>query len=121
MSGLSIKAIFVSGLIGLAGVFSAGASAQAATPVVSLAMSGPTAGEPVVQVNHRHGHYNRPQHRPNHRNVCSPRDARSQASRMGIRQARVHSNRMTVRVSGYRHGRPASVVFRNTRGCPILR
>ncbi|MBX8799214.1 antifreeze protein [Pseudochrobactrum asaccharolyticum] len=120
MSGFSMKAAVVSGLIGLAGVFSAGASAQAATPMVSVAVSGTSAGVPVVQVNHRHGHYNRPQYRPN-RYACSPRDAASKASRMGIRGTRVHSNRSTIRVSGYRHGRPASVLFGKARGCPILR
>lgn len=123
MSGFSMKAAIVSGLIGLAGVFSAGASVQAATPMVSVAVSSTSAGAPVVQVvqvNHRHGHYNRPQYRPN-RYACSPRDAAAKASRMGIRGTRVHSNRSTIRVSGYRHGRPASVLFGKARGCPILR
>lgn len=121
MSGFSMKAAIVSGLIGLAGVFSAGASAQAATPVVSLAVSGTSAGAPVVQVNHRYGHYNnRPQYHQN-RYACSPRDAASKASRMGIRGTRIHSTRSTIRVSGYRHGRPVSVLFGKARGCPILR
>ncbi|MBX8811628.1 antifreeze protein [Pseudochrobactrum algeriensis] len=121
MSGFSMKAAIVSGLIGLAGVFSAGASAQAASPAVSLAVSGvATTGARLVQVNHRHGHYNRPQYRPN-RYSCTPRNAVSKASRMGIRGMRVHSNRSTIRVSGYRHGRPVSVLFGKARGCPILR
>lgn len=121
MSGFSMKAAIVSGLIGLAGVFTAGASAQAAAPVVSIGVSGTAAGAPVVQINHRHGHYNnRPQYRPG-RYACSPRNAAFKASRMGIRGTRIHSNRSTIRVSGYRHGRPVSVLFGKARGCPILR
>ncbi len=122
MSGFSIKAAVVSGLIGLAGVFSAGASAQAAAPVVSFSVSGHSAGHgaPVVQVNHRHGHYNRPQYRQN-RYACTPREALSKASRMGLRNTRISSNRSTIRVSGFRHGRPASVLFGKSRGCPVLR
>lgn len=123
MSGFSIKAAVVSGLIGLACTFTAGASAQAASPVAAVAMSGQGSamGAPMMQVNHRNDHYNRPQYRPNNRFACSPREATSKASRMGIRSTRVSSNRNTIRVSGFRHGRPATVVFGKARGCPILR
>lgn len=124
MSGFSIKAAVVSGLLGLACAFTAGASAQAASPVATVAVGshGAAMGAPVMQVNHRQGHYNnRPQYRPNNRFSCSPRDAASKASRMGIRNTRVSSNRNTIRVSGFRHGRPVTVVFGQARGCPILR
>lgn len=124
MSGFSIKAVVVSGLIGLASTFAAGISAQAATPLASVAISGHGAaqGAPVMQVNHRHGHYNnRPHYRPNNRFACTPREANSKAARMGIRSTRVTTNRSTIRVSGFRHGRPTTVVFGKARGCPILR
>lgn len=122
MSGFSMKAAVVSGLIGLASVFAAGASAQAASPVViGVSSNGVTIGAPLMQVNHRNGHYNRPQYRPNNRYACSPRQAVTKASRMGVRNARVSSNRSTIRVSGFRHGRPTAVLFGKARGCPILR
>ncbi|ENR68082.1 hypothetical protein C032_01366 [Brucella abortus 63/294] len=43
------------------------------------------------------------------------------AHRMGIRNARVTYRGRTVTVRGFRHGRPTSVTFADTRGCPIIR
>jgi len=40
---------------------------------------------------------------------------------MGIRNARVAYRGKSVQVRGFRHGRPAGVVFANVRGCPIIR
>jgi hypothetical protein len=119
MSVFSVKAAVISGFIGLASVFAAGASAQAASPTVSASFT-TQHGSPVVNINHRNGHYDRHQHRPN-RYACSPRDASAKASRMGLRNTRVTSQRSTIRVSGYRHGRPAAVLFGKSRGCPVLR
>ncbi|WP_439272053.1 antifreeze protein [Pseudochrobactrum sp. HB0163] len=121
MSGFSFKALVISGFIGLAGVFSAGASAQA-SPAVSFSVSGYSAGNgtPVVQVNHRYGHYNRPHYRP-YRYSCTPHQALAKASRMGLRRSYMRSNRSTIRVTGYRYGRPVTLIFGKARGCPILR
>lgn len=129
MSGFSMKAIVVSGLIGLSAVLGA-VSAQAASPVSAATGAGVQQSaivSGVLQVNHRQGHYNRhqghynrPHYRPN-RFACSPREAMSKASRMGMRNTRIHSNRSTIRVTGLRHGRPVSVVFGKARGCPVLR
>lgn len=129
MSVFTVKAALVSGAIALASVFAVGTSAQAAPNVtLTVATGGVQYGAPVTQVNHRHGHYqgpsygHRPNYRPNHyRQACSPRDAASKASRMGLRNVRVSNNRSTIRASGFRHGRPAVVVFGKSRGCPILR
>lgn len=138
MSGFSFKAAIVTGLIGLTAVFASGANAQAASPVANSATNhGYSADASLMTVNHRQGHSERQHnmHRPNnmqrphnmnrpHNNnrfACSPREAASKASRMGIRNARVSTNRSTIRVSGIRHGRPTSVMFGKARGCPVLR
>lgn len=137
MSVFTVKAALVSGVIGLASVFAFGASVQAA-PVASHAVLSHGSSQSAMQINHRPGHNqgpsyghrpnqrpsygHRPNQRPNHyRQACSPRDAVSKASRMGLRNTRISSSRSTIRVSGLRHGRPASVVFGKSRGCPVLR
>lgn len=119
MSGFLLKAAVVSGIVGLVSVFAAGTPAQAA-PSVSVSFGTYSASADVVQINHRHGRYNRPHYRSN-RNACSPRRAAMKASRMGIRGTHIRNNRSTIRVSGYRHGRPASVLFAKARGCPVIR
>lgn len=120
MSGFSIKAVVVSGLVGLASVLAAGASAQAASPVVAGVISH-GASSPVAQVNHRPGHYSRPPVHHSNRHACTPRQAAARASRMGIRNTRTTTTRSTIRVSGFQHGRHVTVIFGKARGCPILR
>jgi len=118
MSAISLKSFVVTAAIGFAAVFTAGASANAASPSSVPAVS-TAAHSPVVNVDyHRNRHHARPARRGP---ACSVEGAKMKANRMGIRNARVVYRGKSVQVRGFRHGRPAGVVFANVRGCPIIR
>ncbi|KXF76771.1 hypothetical protein ATN84_12165 [Paramesorhizobium deserti] len=117
MSRISLKRIVLPAVIGLAAVFSAGASANAAPLAPAVSVTSGVQGH-VVQVDHRYGHRH---HRPVVRRACTPNQAARKAARMGIRNPRVVVRRDVVRVNGWRHGRPRSVLFARARGCPVLR
>ncbi|MBA8818787.1 antifreeze protein [Ochrobactrum sp. P6BS-III] len=118
MSAISLKSFAVTAALGLAAVFTVGASANAASPMTAPAVSTAAHGA-VVNVDYR----GRPHHgRPVYRGpACSVEAAKMKANRMGIRNARVVYRGKSVQVRGYRHGRPSGVVFANARGCPIIR
>jgi len=118
MSAISLKSFAVTAALGLAAVFTVGASANAASPMTVPAVSTAAHGA-VVNVDYR----SRPHHgRPVYRGpACSVEAAKMKANRMGIRNARVVYRGKSVQVRGYRHGRPGGVVFANARGCPIIR
>ena len=118
MSAISLKSFAVTAALGLAAVFTVGASANAASPMTAPAVSAEAHGA-VVNVDYR----GRPHHgRPVYRGpACSVEAAKMKANRMGIRNARVVYRGKSVQVRGYRHGRPSGVVFTNARGCPIIR
>ena len=118
MSALSFKSLVVTAAIGLAAVFSAGASANAASPSSAPAFS-TSAHSSLIKIDHRgNRHHGRPAYRGP---ACSVENAKMKAHRMGIRSARVASRGKSVQVRGIRHGRPTGVVFANARGCPIIR
>ncbi len=118
MSSISLKSFVVTAAIGFAAVFTAGASANAASPTSAPAMS-TAAHSPVVNIDYRG---NRHHARPSRRGpACSVEGAKMKAHRMGIRNARVVYRGKSVQVRGFRHGRPTGVVFANVRGCPIIR
>lgn len=114
MSALSFKSLVVTAALGVAAVFSAGASANAASPMTVPAVS-TGAHASVVNVDYRGRHQMR------RGPACSVEGAKMKANRMGIRNARVIYRGKSVQVRGFRHGRPAGVVFANVRGCPIIR
>lgn len=118
MSALSLKSFIVTAAIGLAVVFTAGASANAASPASAPSVSTAkySSGINIDYRGHRH------QAGPHHRGpACSVESAKMKAHRMGIRNARVIHRGKSVQVRGFRHGRPTGVVFANVRGCPIIR
>jgi hypothetical protein len=112
MSAISLKSFAVTAALGLAAVFTVGASANAASPMTAPAVSTAAHGA-VVNVDYRGPVYRGP--------ACSVEAAKMKANRMGIRNARVVYRGKSVQVRGYRHGRPSGVVFANARGCPIIR
>jgi len=116
MSRISLKRLVLPAVIGLAAVFSAGATANAAPLAPAVSVASGVQGH-VVQVDHRWGHHRRPVYR----RACTPNQAARKAARMGIRNPRVIVRRNVVRVNGWRHGRPRSVVFARAPGCPIIR
>ncbi len=117
MSAILLKSFVVTAALGVAAIFTTAASANAASPALTPAVSAP-ASSAIVNVDyrgHRHGH-------PIYRGrACSIQSAKMKANRMGIRNARVVYRGKSVQVRGFRHGRPAGVVFANVRGCPIIR
>lgn len=117
MSAISLKSFVVTAALGVATIFTAGASASAASPVATSAISA-SAHSAVVNVNHRGYRHDRPVYRGR---ACSVERAKMKANRMGIRKARVIYRGKSVQVRGFRRGRPAGVVFANARGCPIIR
>ncbi|MBB2971169.1 antifreeze protein [Mesorhizobium sp. RMAD-H1] len=118
MSRISLKRLVLPAVIGLAAAFSAGAPANAAPIAPAAAVASGIEGN-VVRVDHRWGH--RPHYRPVVRRACTANQAARKAARMGIRNPRVIVRRNVVRVNGWRHGRPRSVVFARSPGCPIIR
>lgn len=118
MSAMSFKSLVFSAAIGLAAVFSAGASANAASPSSAPAFAA-SEQSPVIKIDHRgNRHHGRPAYRGP---ACSAENAKMKAHRMGIRNARVAYHGKSVQVRGFRHGRPTGVVFANVRGCPVIR
>jgi len=118
MSAMSLKSFVVTAAIGFAAVFTAGASANAASPASVPAVS-TAAHSPVINIDYRgNRHHGRPAYRGP---ACSVEGAKMKAHRMGIRNARVVYRGKSVQVRGFRHGRPTGVVFANVRGCPIIR
>ncbi|MBC2885982.1 antifreeze protein [Ochrobactrum sp. CM-21-5] len=117
MSAISFKSIVVTAALGLAAVVTAGASANAASPVTVPAISTSAHGT-IVNVDYRGHRHSRPVYRGR---ACSVEGAKMKAHRMGIRNARVAYRGKSVQVRGFRHGRPTGVVFANRRGCPIIR
>lgn len=114
MSALSLKSLAVTAALGIAAVFSAGASANAASPMAVPAVS-TGAHASAIHVDYRGRHHMR------RGPACSVEGAKMKAHRMGIRNARVIYRGKSVQVRGWRHGRPTGVVFANMRGCPIIR
>ena len=117
MSAISLKSFAVTAALGVAAIFSTVASSSAASPVTTPAVN-MSQSSSVVNVDYRGRHHVRPVRRGP---ACSTAAARSRAGRMGIRNARIVYRGRTVQVRGFRHGRPAGVVFANARGCPIVR
>ncbi|MBV2143971.1 antifreeze protein [Falsochrobactrum sp. TDYN1] len=119
MSVISFKSFAVTAALGFAAVFSAGAApANAASPMAVPAIAS-ASHSLATNVDYRgRRHQARPKHR---RSACSVQSARSKASRMGIRNARVIHRSKSVQVRGFRHGRQTSVTFSDRRGCPIIR
>jgi hypothetical protein len=112
MASLSLKLLAVGAAISIGAILGAKTS-NAAPMVVELG----NASAPLVQVDYRYGHYRAP-YRPA---ACTPGQAASKASRMGIYNTRVDVNRNVVRVAGWRHGLRTAVVFARAPGCPIIR
>ncbi|MBB5702625.1 hypothetical protein FHS76_002509 [Ochrobactrum daejeonense] len=117
MSAISLKSFVVTAAVGVAAIFTMAASAGAASPVAAPAIS-TSVHSAVVNVDYRSYRHGRPVYRGR---ACSVERAKMKANRMGIRKARVVYRGKSVRVRGFRHGRPAGVVFANARGCPIIR
>jgi hypothetical protein len=117
MSAISLKSFVVTAALGVAAIFTTAASASAASPIVAPAISTP-ASSAIVNVDYRDYRHGRPVYRSP---ACSVEGAKMKANRMGIRNARVVYRVKSVQVRGFRHGRPAGVVFANVRGCPIIR
>lgn len=118
MSITPLKSLIITFALGCAVALGSGATANAAVPVLT---AGKTIGNQSVltQVDYR-GH--REHMRKKHRGpACSVKNARSKASRMGIRNARVIQRGKTVQVRGFHRGRSVSVTFANRRGCPTIR
>lgn len=118
MSIIPIKSLIITVALGCAVALSSGATANAA---VSASPAGKGIGNQslLTQVDNRgHRHHIRKKHRGP---ACSVKNARSKASRMGIRNARVIQRGRSVQVRGFRHGRSVSVTFANRRGCPTIR
>lgn len=117
MSAISLKSLVVTAALGVAAIFTTAATASAASPVAVPAVS-TSAGSAIVNVDYRGHRHGRPVYRGP---ACSVEGAKMKANRMGIRNARVVYRGKSVQVRGFRHGRPAGVVFANVRGCPIIR
>ena len=117
MSAISLKSFAVTAALGVAAIFATAASSNAASPVVTPAVS-TAASSAIVNVAYRGHRHGRTVYRGR---ACSIQGAKIKAGRMGIRKARVVYRGKLVNVRGFRHGRPARVVFANARGCPIIR
>jgi hypothetical protein len=117
MASLSLKLLAVGAAISIGAIL--GANTSFATPVAAapMAVELGTTTAPLVQVDYRYGHY-RPPYRPA---ACTPGQAVSKASRLGIRNPRVSANRNVVRVAGWKRGLHTAVVFARAPGCPIIR
>ena len=114
MASLSLKLLAVGAAISIGAILGANTSFAApalASPIVVQNRNATSL--PLIDVQYRYGH------RPYR--VCTPGQAASKASRMGIRNARVVVNRNVVRVSGWKRGLRTAVVFGRAPGCPIIR
>jgi hypothetical protein len=117
MASLSLKLLAVGAAISIGAILGANTSNAAPVAAAPMVVEFGNTSAPVVQIDHRYGHY-RPPYRPV---VCTPRQAASKASRMGIRNPRVVVNRNVVRVAGWRRGLRTAVVFARAPGCPFIR
>lgn len=113
MSVISVKSMIVSAAMGLAAVFSAGVSANAAPANMSPGFQSGS-GYAVTQVDSRNS-------RHRYAPACTTNQAAARAARMGYRNTRVFHRGDRLVVRGTRHGRPATVVFSARPGCPIIR
>ncbi|MEK1850774.1 MAG: antifreeze protein [Phyllobacterium sp.] len=117
MASLSLKLLAVGAAISIGAILGANTSNAAPLAASPAVVELGAASAPLVQVDYRYGHY-RPPYRPA---ACTPGQAASKASRMGIRDPRVSENRNVVRVSGWKRGLRTAVVFARAPGCPIIR
>jgi hypothetical protein len=117
MASLSLKLLAVGAAISIGAILGANTSNAALLAAAPMAVEYSSTSAPVVQVDHRYGHY-RPPYRPA---VCTPRQAASKANRMGIYNARVAVNRNVIRVAGWKRGLRTIVVFARAPGCPFIR
>ncbi len=114
MARLSFKMLAVTATIGLGSILDV--NAASAAPITTS----PAEASPVVKVDYyRHGYY-RPPYRPVPA-ACTPGQAASKASRMGIYNTRVAVDRNVVRVSGWKRGHRTAIVFARAPGCPTIR
>lgn len=106
----------LSAILGLGALGAIPASASAD----SLAIKAGSGGI-AIEVGHgRHWHGRPGWHGPRYR-ACTPRQAVTKASRMGVRHARVHhASHRSVTVSGRKHGHRVRVVFARVPGCPVI-
>ena len=111
----SIKALAAVAAIGIGSIIGVGPSlAGPAAPIAN-----DIAASPLVKVDYYRRDYYRPPPRP--APACTPGQAASKASRMGIQNTRVVVNRNVVRVNGWKRGYRTSIVFARAPGCPIIR
>jgi hypothetical protein len=117
MASLSLKLLAVGAAISIGAILGANTSNAAPVAAVPIVVDYGTKSVPVVQIDHRYGHY-RPPYRPA---FCTPRQAANKANRMGIYRARVAVNRNVIRVAGWKRGLRTVVVFARAPGCPFIR
>lgn len=120
------RTLTLSAFVGLGAIAALPAAAEAASGSVYLGFgSGHNQGVNFRFDDRGRHHYGGQRHKqgPRYFRECSPREAASKASRMGLRNARVADvSRRTIRVTGRSHGhRPTSIVFGKAPHCPVLR
>lgn len=120
------RTLTLSAIVGIGAIAAMPAAAEAASGSVYLNY-GSGHGQGInFRFDDRGRHHYRGErrgHGPHQARACSPRQAASKASRMGLRHARVVDvSRRTIRVAGRSHGhRPTSIVFGKAPHCPVLR
>ncbi|MAY63206.1 MAG: hypothetical protein CML29_13435 [Rhizobiales bacterium] len=114
-----LKTTILAASLAVAGLAAATPSASAANAGFSIVVNG--GGN-----DFRSGHHNRHDNRGgwnkhNRGGICAPGQALNKARSMGIHKARVVDvDRRTVKVRGYKFGRPSGAIFANDRGCPVI-
>ncbi|MRG56747.1 hypothetical protein SAMN05428967_0341 [Phyllobacterium sp. YR620] len=112
---VSFKTLAVTATIALGSII--GVNAASAAPIAAAPMT--DGASPLVKVDYYRRDYYRPPYRP--APACTPGQAASKASRMGLYNTRVVVNRNVVRVAGWKRGYRTAVVFARAPGCPVVR
>ena len=116
-----LKSTILAASLAVAGLAVATPNASAANAEFSVVVSG--GGKHFRSDNHhnRLHDYRRGWNKHNGSGVCAPGQALKKARFMGINKARVVDvDRRTVKVRGYKFGRPSGAIFANDRGCPVI-
>jgi hypothetical protein len=113
-----LKTTLLAASLAVAGLAVATPSASAANVDFSIVVGG---GQDYRGHNNRHDDRRGGWNRDRRGSVCAPRQALDKARHMGIRNARVVDvDRRTVKVRGFKYGRPSGAIFANDRHCPLI-
>ncbi len=113
-----LKTTLLAASLAVAGLAVATPSASAANVDFSIVVGG---GQDFRGHHNRHDDHRGGWGRDRRGGVCAPGQALAKARFMGIRQARVVDvDRRTVKVRGFKHGRPSGAIFANNHRCSLV-